>query len=87
VTANKYDDPLQLLDSLRIETTIQGRDDIVLAALSQGISPRAIELVLDQIEAESQTVKQRSAVPRPNFLGRMYWYFFQRHGRRNADLT
>jgi hypothetical protein len=77
----KYEDPKQLLDSLRIETTEQGKDEIVLAALSQGVDLRVIESLLDQIEMEAQAVNQRT-VRKPNVLGRLYWFLFQRQGRR-----
>jgi hypothetical protein len=82
VPPTKYNDPKQLLDSLRIETTEQGRDDIVLAALTQGVDLRIIESMLDQIEMEAQSVNQKIGVRKSNVLGRLYWFFFQRQGRR-----
>jgi hypothetical protein len=82
VPPSKYEDPKQLLDSLRLETTEKGRDDIVFAALTHGVDLRIIESLLDQIEAESQAVNQKNGVRQCNVLGRLFWYFFQRQSRR-----
>jgi hypothetical protein len=87
-----YADSKQLMDALRSEASTQRRDDIILAALTDGVSPRDIELVLDQIEFESQLAKQKLPagkpnIGKPNIVSKLYCYIAHRYGRQNADVS